>query len=147
MERLNVQIKDRIDQFLTAGPPFCVIGASKDREKYGNKVLRCYQQHKLEVHVIHPTQKEIEGISCVKEFSLLPKGIQSISIITPPKVTDTIIPKIIDCGAKNIWLQPGAESEESITAAESAGINVIAGGPCLLVVLGYTEAVDQTESS
>ena len=42
-------------------------------------------------------------------------------------------------GIRHLWMQPGAESDEAIQAAESLGLEVIAGGPCLLVVLGYRE--------
>ena len=36
-------------------------------------------------------------------------------------------------------MQPGAESVEAVRAAEELGLSVIAGGPCLLVVLGYRD--------
>jgi hypothetical protein len=34
-------------------------------------------------------------------------------------------------------MQPGAESMSAVEKAEAAGLNVIYGGPCLMVVLGY----------
>ena len=42
-------------------------------------------------------------------------------------------------GVKHIWMQPGAESDAAVRTAEALGMNVIAGGPCLLVVMGYHE--------
>jgi hypothetical protein len=33
-------------------------------------------------------------------------------------------------------MQPGAESPAAVQKGEQAGLNVIAGGPCLLVELG-----------
>jgi len=36
-------------------------------------------------------------------------------------------------------MQPGAESRRAIERAEELGLTVIAGGPCLLVSLGYRE--------
>ena len=42
-------------------------------------------------------------------------------------------------GVKHVWMQPGAESDVAIRTAEDLGMNVIAGGPCLLVVMGYHE--------
>jgi hypothetical protein len=36
-------------------------------------------------------------------------------------------------------MQPGAENPEAIAEAEAAGANVIHGGPCVLVVLGFRE--------
>jgi hypothetical protein len=37
-------------------------------------------------------------------------------------------------------MQPGAESDAAIREAEGFGMTVIAGGPCLLVVMGYRES-------
>jgi hypothetical protein len=36
-------------------------------------------------------------------------------------------------------MQPGAESAAAVKEAEDAGLNVIHGGACLLVVMGYHE--------
>jgi len=69
----------------------------------------------------------------------LPKQVIGISVITPPKITESVVQEAIRAGVKHIWMQPGAESPAAIAAAEAAGLEVIAGGPCLLVVLGYHE--------
>ena len=61
-------------------------------------------------------------------------------VITPPKIAESIVEQAAAIGVKNIWFQPGAESEQAVTRARILGINVISGGPCLLVVLGYHEA-------
>ena len=42
-------------------------------------------------------------------------------------------------GIRHLWMQPGAESDAAVEAAREAGVNVIAGGPCILVTLGYRE--------
>ena len=54
-------LQDQIQAFLASGP-FAVVGASPDRAKYGNKVLRCYRQHGLEAFPIHPREAEVEGL-------------------------------------------------------------------------------------
>jgi uncharacterized protein len=45
-----------IQKLFISSPKFAVFGASIDRSKYGNKVLRFYQQHKLEVTPINPVR-------------------------------------------------------------------------------------------
>ena len=50
-------IPERIDEFLK-GKVFGVIGASRDRAKYGNKILRCYLQHGLTAYPINPKETE-----------------------------------------------------------------------------------------
>lgn len=131
-------IDEQIETFLAA-PSFGVVGASIKREKYGNKVLRCYQQNQRNVIPVNPVEKEIEGVACAASVSDLPAETTSISVITPPQVTEKVVEAAIAKGIKNIWMQPGAESPAAVTACEAAGINVIADGSCLLVVLGYHE--------
>ena len=122
-----------------AGAPFAVVGASADRNKYGNKVLRCYQQHEHRVFAVNPRGGEIEGVPTYSCLSDIPEPVHGVSIITQPHITEQVVAEAIILGIKNIWMQPGAESQAAINAAEEAGINIIAGGPCLLVVLGYHE--------
>jgi predicted CoA-binding protein len=127
-----------IQDFL-AGDTYAVAGASRDRSKYGNKVLRCYLQHDRTAIPVHPRELEIEGIACVPDLASLPAGVHGLSIITPPEITEQVVEDAIRAGIPRIWMQPGAESEAAVEAARAAGIALIAGGPCLLVALGYRE--------
>jgi predicted CoA-binding protein len=129
---------DPIDRFLSS-PAYGVVGASPRRHKYGNKVLRCYQQNGRRVIPVNPREPEIEGATCVASVSDLPEDVKSISVITPPAVTERVVQDAIAKGIENVWMQPGAESEASVEACRKAGINVIADGSCVLVVLGYRE--------
>ena len=131
-------IQDTIHAFLAEGP-FAVVGASPDRDKYGNKVLRCYQQHGREVYPIHPSVPEVEGLKAYPSLADLPVAVPSISVITPPAVTEKVVEQAAQAGVKRIWMQPGADSPKAIARARELGMDVIAQGPCLLVVLGYRE--------
>lgn len=132
MDSLDAQI----DQFLAA-PSFGVAGASDDKHKYGHKVYVCYQQNQRKVYAINPNVKTVMGATAYPNVAAIPEKIESLSIITPPPVTEKVVDDAIASGVKNIWMQPGAESHKAIAKAKEAGLNVIHGGPCLLVVLGY----------
>jgi predicted CoA-binding protein len=125
-----------IDLFLNSAS-FGVVGASADRGKYGNKVLRCYLQHGKRVIPVNPKDAVIEGIAAVKSVTDLPDEVKSISVITPPKITEQVVAEAIIKGIASIWMQPGAESPAAVKLCRDAGINVIADGSCILVVLGY----------
>ncbi len=132
-------LQQRISAFLERGP-WAVVGASSDRAKYGNKVLRCYlQKGKAPVHPVNPRAAEIEGLTAYPTLAALPEPARAASIITPPAVTESIVEQAAALGVRHLWMQPGAESPRAIELAEDAGIELIAGGPCLLVVLGYRE--------
>ncbi|KTC75629.1 CoA-binding protein [Legionella birminghamensis] len=127
-----------VEQFLQS-PAFGVVGASSNQSKFGNKVLRCYLAHDMKAYPVNPFEERIEGLACVKEVADLPEEIDSLSVITPPAVTEKIVEQAIAKGIKNVWMQPGAESDAAIEQGIKHGINVIARGPCILVVLGFDE--------
>jgi predicted CoA-binding protein len=130
--------QEQIKQFL-AGKRFAVVGASKDRSKYGNKVLRAYLQNNRDAVPVNPGQDEIEGLKAYRDLASVPDEVDGVSIITPPAATEKVVEQAIARGIKHIWMQPGAESAAAIESAERAGANVIAGGPCVLVTLRYRE--------
>jgi len=131
-------IQEQINRFLASGA-FGVAGASTNRHKYGNKVLRCYLQHGRVAVPVNPNETEIEGVTCAQGIADLPPEVKSLSMITPPAVTEQLVPQAIAHGIENIWMQPGAESPGAVKLCREKGINVIADGSCLLVVLGYHE--------
>lgn len=116
---------------------FGVVGASDDREKFGNKVLRCYMANRKTVFPVNPKTAIIEGIPCVASVADLPDTVKSISVITPPAVTEKVVEAAIAKGIRNIWMQPGAESAAAVEKCKTAGVNVIADHTCILVVLGF----------
>lgn len=118
---------------------FGVVGVSKDRKKYGNKVLRCYLQNDMTVYPVHYVEDKIEGLKCYKKIEDLPENVESLSMITPPPVTEEYVKHAIAKKIKNIWMQPGAESQKAIQDCLDNNINVIAGGPCILVKLGFED--------
>ncbi len=131
-----MSIQTQIDQFFSVAA-FGVVGASANRSKYGNKVLRCYLQQGKKAIPVNPVEAEIEAVACVKSVEELPPEVKSISMITPPAVTEQLVPRAIAHGIENIWMQPGAESPAAVALCHAKGINIIADGSCLLVVLGY----------
>jgi uncharacterized protein len=126
----------RIASFLSQGA-FGVAGASTNREKYGNKVLRCYLQAGRVAFGINPRAEVIEGVRCYPSVVDLPPEVTALSLITPPKISAEVIAACAGTPIRQVWFQPGAESREAVAGAEALGLEPIWGGPCLLVVLGF----------
>ena len=128
-------VKDQIKQFLIV-EHYGVAGASADREKLGNKLLRCYMQHGRTVIPVNPRAESIEGLACVEEVADLPFSVQSLSVVTPPAITVEVVKQALANGFRKIWMQPGAGNPDAIELCRQAQVNCIYGGPCLLVELG-----------
>ena len=131
-----------IERFLATGS-FAVVGASVDRAKYGNKVLRCYAQHGLPVVAVNPKVQTVEGRPSHGSLAAASKAVGkmlAVSIVAPPAAASAIVADAIAAGVLHLWFQPGAEDGPAIATARAAGIEVIGNGPCLLVELGFTDA-------
>jgi len=128
----------QIEAFLD-GAPHAVVGASQNRAKYGNKVLRAYLQAKRTVYPVNPNAAEVEGLKAYPTLHDLPERVHGISVITPPNVTESVVIQAAELGIQYVWLQPGAESNVAVGRAEQLGVNLIANGPCVLVALRYHE--------
>lgn len=131
-------MSDHIRSFMSRGP-YAVVGASADRDKYGNKVLRAYLQQGLEVYPVNPRMAEIEGVKAYPDLPSIPAKVRGVSIITPPHVTERVVEEAAAAGAEFVWMQPGAESPEAIRRAKVLGLKVIADGACYLVLARYHE--------
>jgi len=128
--------QERVQAFFESGP-HAIVGASRDRSKYGNMVLRAFQQNGLVVFPVNPNADQVEGLKAYPNLAALPETVDGVCVITPPHVTDSIIEQAGRLRIKNIWLQPGAESEHGVQRATQLGMNVVSGGPCVLVALRF----------
>lgn len=126
---------DRIRVFL-AGSPHAVAGASRDRSKYGNRVLRAYVEHGMQVFPVNPNASEVEGLAAWPDVLSIPQRVHGLSIVTPPAATRIVVQQALAAGIRHLWMQPGAEDAEAVRLVKRAEASVIWGGPCLLVELG-----------
>eukprot|EP00730_Choanoeca_flexa_P015109 TRINITY_DN6853_c0_g2_i2.p1 TRINITY_DN6853_c0_g2~~TRINITY_DN6853_c0_g2_i2.p1 ORF type:complete len:129 (+),score=11.73 TRINITY_DN6853_c0_g2_i2:131-517(+) len=98
-----------------------------------------------QVTPVNPKSSHIEQVPCVKSPTELisekvAAGDLAVSIVTPPAITTSVVRELIEAGVKHIWMQPGAESEEALSAGRAAAdVRVIAEGPCVLVELGFSD--------
>ena len=103
-----------------------VIGASTDRKKFGNIVLRFLKKRGYNVFPVNPRVNEIEGEKCFAGINDLPANVNAAIFITKPEVTEKIIENIISGKTiTHVWLQPGSENENAINKAKQNGLTII----------------------
>lgn len=112
-----------------------VIGASADRSKFGNKSLRAYLRRGHEVFPVNPHEKRIEGLPVFAAIAAVPGPIDRALLYVPPAVGVGIMAEIAARGdVAEVWLNPGAESQEVLDAAARVGISPIQA--CSIVDIG-----------
>lgn len=111
-----------------------IIGASQDRRKYGNKAVRAYHDNGYRVYPINPNEEEVEGLRAYPSIEAVPDEVDYVSLYVPPAVGIKLLPAIAAKSPKELWLNPGSESDELVEAAADLHLRTILA--CSIVAVG-----------
>jgi predicted CoA-binding protein len=111
-----------------------VIGASNDRSKFGNKAVRAFKAQGYTVIPINPNEREVEGTPAYASVLDVPGPIDMATVYVQPEVTQRLLAEFEEKKIGEIWINPGAESDEVLFDAKRRKLNVIAA--CSIVALG-----------
>ena len=89
-----------------------LVGASNDKEKYGNKIYRDLRSKGYNVTPINPKEEKIEGDKAYVSIEQMEKLPDIANFVVPPSIAIKIAQNIVDLGVKYLWFQPGSESNE-----------------------------------
>jgi len=111
-----------------------VVGASNHREKFGNKALRAFRDEGYTVVPINPHESEVEGIVAYRSVLDVPGPIDMATVYVQPEVAYRLLDEFERKQIPEIWVNPGAESDELLTEARRRKLNVIAA--CSIIGIG-----------
>jgi len=111
-----------------------VIGASNDRQKFGNRALRAFRQQGYTVIPINTHEREVEGVQAYASVLDVPGSIDMATFYVPPDVGERIIDEVARKQIPEVWLNPGSESDRLIARARSLSIEPIVA--CSIVAIG-----------
>ena len=115
-----------------------IIGASSDRNKFGNKSLRAHAARGFRVFPVNLHEKEIEGHRAYAKVTDIPEALDRISVYLPPDKTLAVLEDIAAKSAAEIFFNPGSESEEVVRRARELGIEPLLA--CSIIDIGETPA-------
>lgn len=112
-----------------------IIGASTNRDKFGNKAVRAFLRQGHDVFPVNPRADSIEGVRCYHAIADVPGPIDRASLYLPPRLG---LDAVRELAARNdvaeLWINPGAESRELLAEARRLGFNPIQA--CSIVAIG-----------
>ncbi len=109
-----------------------LVGVSRSGKKFGNAVLRELKSKGYEILLVHPEVTEIDGQACYAALSELPDRVGGLVLVVPPVQTEKLVREAHAAGIKNIWMQQGSASEDSVNFCQGKGITLIS-GECILM--------------
>ena len=127
---------------------FAVVGASRNKEKYGYKVYKSLKRAGYRVYPVNPNADYIDGDPVYPLLDNVPEQIDCIVTVVPPAITQEIMPQAGRLRIPYCWMQPGSESEAAVKEAVGHGIMTVYGGPCIMVAVAThpRESLDEPMS-
>lgn len=102
-----------------------IIGASRDRSKFGNKAVRAYVSAGHTVFPVNAKEKEVEGLPCYTDITGIAERIDRVSVYTSPQVTLGLLEGIAGKKVREVFLNPGSENDAVIKKAEKLELNIV----------------------
>ena len=102
-----------------------VFGVSVDPAKYGYKIFTVLLKKGFRVYGINPKGGEVAGQPVFARLADVPARADVAIMVIPPAALVPAVQQCIDAGVKEIWFQPGAQSDDAYDLAETAGIMAV----------------------
>jgi uncharacterized protein len=111
-----------------------VIGASSNRDKFGNKALRAFAKRGYTVIPINPKEAEIEGYRTYASVLDVPGTIDLATIYVPPRTGVRVMEELAKKGIAEVWLNPGADGSDVVSRARELGLRTTR--LCSIIAIG-----------
>ena len=102
-----------------------VVGASGDRNKFGNKALRAFRDEGHTVLAINPNEETVEGMQTYASVLDVPVPIDMATVYVQPEVAEGLLPEFERKQIPEIWINPGAESDRLMAEGARRKLNLI----------------------
>jgi hypothetical protein len=102
-----------------------VVGASRDRDKFGYKVLMDLVGAGYQACGVNPSCDEVDGVACYQDLASLPWRPELVITVVPPAVTEKVVREAGEAGITRVWMQPGSESPGAVAFCEANGIELM----------------------
>ena len=109
-----------------------VVGATDNPSKYGSIIYRDLKRKGYSVFPVNPNRSTVDGDRAYNQLQDLAQKPSIVNIVVPPEVTLEILDQCLVLGLMNVWLQPGAESPETLGFLQQHSFNYLANA-CIMV--------------
>lgn len=125
-------MKDLTPLLAEPGTSIAVIGATDHPTKYGGIIYRDLKKKGFRVFGVNPYRESVDGDQCWPTVLDLPERPTIAVFVVPAKRGLKVLMECAEAGIDNIWVQPGAFSNDMRAALESGGFNWLADA-CVMV--------------
>lgn len=125
---------DQIRELLTRVRTIAVVGASSDRTRTSNSIMKRLMDHGYTVIPVNPNEREVHGQRAFARLSDVPVSVDLVNVFRRPEYTPSIAHEAVQIHARGLWLQQGVWNEEAAAIATAGGLVVVM-DQCIAVML------------
>lgn len=114
------------------GASVAVVGATDNRNKYGNTIYRDLRDKGYPVFAVNPSRTTVEGDPCWPDLESLPERPTIVNVVVPPSRTLGVLDEMRRLGLNTVWVQPGAADRAVRTAVADGGFSALIDA-CIMV--------------
>ena len=111
-----------------------VVGVSADASKYGHRIFRDMLKGGFDVKGVNPKGGFVLGNNLYRNLAEIEKKPDVVIMVVPPAAAELVMEDCNKLGIREVWLQPGSESEAALAKAKAYGIKTVAA--CFMVSKG-----------
>ena len=100
--------------------------------------MRAYVESGYTVFPVNPKEATIEGLKAYPSLDAIEGQIDYVSLYVPPAVGVQLLDAIADKEPKELWINPGSQSDELIVAASDLHLRTVVA--CSIEALGLSPA-------
>lgn len=123
---------DLVQLLNTPGTSLAIVGATDRSGKYGGIIYRDMKAKGFPVYAVNPYRDTVDGDPCWPTVKDLPETPTMAVFVIPAKRGLGVVDDCVEADIDNIWIQPGAFSEELRAKLEESGVNWLAEA-CVMV--------------
>ena len=109
-----------------------IVGATDHPSKYGGIIYRDMKRKGFPVFAVNPYRDTVDGDPCWAKVSDLPEQPTVVVLVVPAKRGIGVVQDAAEAGVRNIWVQPGALSNELQDVLEAGDFDWLAEA-CVMV--------------
>jgi predicted CoA-binding protein len=106
-------------------PTVAVVGASADRRKFGNKAVRAFVRQGYTVFPVNPHETIVEGLRAVPSVTAIDVPLDIVTMYVRPAVGLALLEEVAQVRPREVWFNPGSESDAILARARELGIEPI----------------------
>ena len=118
---------EQICALLKAVKTIAVVGFSPKPGRASHNIARQMQRFGFRIIPVRPGISEGLGEKAYPDLASVPERVDLANVFRSGKYVPEVVDQCLRLGIRNIWMQEGAEHEESAERARAAGMTVVMG--------------------